>query len=122
MTEEEIVGQDAIPAPARRAGPRNRATEHRPQPLIADVTGGTPAAERGTRAPPGGEAQPAPALLIHELAEALTAIGNYLTALSLMLNPGAAPDETTAQEVVEKGLSQYSRAVEGLHRLRKSVS
>jgi hypothetical protein len=74
------------------------------------------------RPAPGCVEQPAPAELLHELTEALTAAGNYLTAASRMLDTGADPPDMTVRQALEKSMGQFLRAVEALRRLRNSVS
>jgi hypothetical protein len=68
-----------------------------------------------------GNEKPTPASLVHELSEALTAIGNYLTAAKRMLDGEADPPGATVPEVLERSLVQLSRAVEALRQIRTSM-
>jgi hypothetical protein len=66
--------------------------------MVSDGGGGPP---RG----PTGEAA-----TLHELLEALTALGNYLEALHHLLGTELASTGKTFSEVVGKGLAQMERA------------
>ena len=69
-----------------------------------------------------GLEQPSQAALVHELVEALTATGNYLAATAQMLDSEADPPNAVLREVLEKGLTQFSRATEAVRQLSKSLS
>jgi hypothetical protein len=60
--------------------------------------------------------------LTHELVEALTATGNYLAAATRILEVERRPPEDTLGEVLEKSLTQFTRAVEAVRRLRATIS
>ncbi len=68
-------------------------------------------------APDRGDGPPAVAALMHELTEALTATGNYLTAATRMLDANVDPPDVTLRDVLEKSLVQFSRSVEILRQL-----
>jgi hypothetical protein len=71
--------------------------------------------------PPEGDRREAYLAAIHELAERLTAITNYLASslrLSQIGGPGAAMS-LRHSEVLEKALDQANRADEVIHRLRQ---
>jgi hypothetical protein len=57
------------------------------------------------------------AQVVHELAEALTALGNYLAATAYISDGGKA-NHGQIREALEKGLSQHERASVALHRLQ----
>jgi phosphoglycerate-specific signal transduction histidine kinase len=57
-------------------------------------------------------------LPLHELTEALTALGNYLASANKILN-SAAPGSPRLGEALEKSLGQHERAVEATRRLRQ---
>jgi hypothetical protein len=61
-------------------------------------------------------------LLIHELVEALTAMGNYLTLATRLLDGAADPPETTPRDALGKGLVQFSRAIDAVRQLSDFVS
>jgi hypothetical protein len=69
----------------------------------------------------GGEApisrRPDQAALVRELIEALTALGNYLTAAQRQFEHR----QEALGEALRGSLGQYERAVECLHRLRELV-
>lgn len=67
----------------------------------------------------GGKASPE--ALTHELVEALTAIGNYLTAAIRVLTVEPRPPRDTLGEALEKSLNQFARAVETVRRLRAAT-
>jgi hypothetical protein len=57
---------------------------------------------------------------VRELAEALTAIGNYLAAASRILADGPTPPVERLGDVLDKSMGQYERAAKAarqLHRL-----
>ena len=55
--------------------------------------------------------------VIHELAEALTALGNFIAAAA-RISDGADPPETDIHKVLEGASGQHERAATALHRLR----
>lgn len=61
------------------------------------------------------------AALTHELVEALTAIGNYLTVAHNMLAPESPLTAETCRDIVEKGLTQYARATVVARRLGEAI-
>ena len=69
-----------------------------------------------------GEAQPALAELMHELAEALTATGSYLTATTRMLDAAGDPPEERLKETLQKCMAQFARATEAVRQLRDALS
>ena len=61
--------------------------------------------------------EPTPAQAsMHELAEALQAMGNYLGVLRR--GPGTRDGTPSQQEIVVRGHAQYARAARALHELR----
>jgi hypothetical protein len=68
-----------------------------------------------------GEAPPAPAELIHELSEALTATGNYLTAAARMIETAGDSPEDLLREVLQKGMAEFARAAEAVRQLRVAL-
>ena len=58
--------------------------------------------------------------IVHELAEALTALGNYVAAAAQISNGGKATSGDI-RKALEAGLSQHERASIGVRRLRKLV-
>lgn len=56
------------------------------------------------------------AALVHELTEALTALGNYLASANRLND--SAPRSQRLGEALEKSLGQHERAVEATRRLR----
>jgi hypothetical protein len=71
----------------------------------------------GDGGPSKGPAVPSDAFL-HELAEALTAIGNYLASAKTIYD-SALLGPSLLGESLEKGLGQHERAVEATRRLRE---
>ena len=67
------------------------------------------------------ETSPEAVALTHELVEALTAIGNYLTAAAHIRRVEPCPPGDTLDEVLEKSLTQFTRAVEAVRRLRAAI-
>ena len=57
------------------------------------------------------------AQIVHELAEALTALGNYLAATAHISDSGKV-SHGEIRKALERGLSQHERASVALHRLR----
>jgi len=58
------------------------------------------------------------AALLHELIEALTALGNYLAAAQRELENQPALKQEVVEEAIRKSLSQYDRASEATRRLQ----
>lgn len=58
------------------------------------------------------------AALLHELSEALTALGNYLAAARREFEVHPGPMQEVLGEALRGGLSQYERAAEAVRRLR----
>ena len=57
---------------------------------------------------------------VHELAEALTALGHYLAAVNRILIEGAEPEVAeTLRDVLTNSMAQYERAVDAARQLRK---
>jgi hypothetical protein len=112
---ELIIGLIPTTQPAARASNQTSDEE------AAAVSGVGRSAAAIKSAPGGREAAPS-RVLLHELTEALTAIGNYLTAATRMRSAEAEPAGAKLQDVLEKSESQFSRAVEVLQRLRNSIS
>jgi len=59
--------------------------------------------------------------LTHELVEALTATGIYLETATRILEVETRPPGDTLGQVLEKSLTQFSRAVEAVRRLRATI-
>ena len=78
-------------------------------------------AEVPTPVSAGGKASAEAVALTHELIEALTATGNYLTAASRVLTAEPRPPGDTLGEVLEKSLTQFTRAVEAVRHLRAAI-
>jgi len=64
---------------------------------------------------PRGQTVPT-AALVHELTEALTALGNYLASANKIYD--STPQSQRLGEALEKSLGQHERAVEATRRLR----
>ena len=60
--------------------------------------------------------------LCHELAERLTATGNYLGAVQHLLNTGYRRGQPSPAELLEKAGSQITTAGEVLHQLRRMLT
>jgi hypothetical protein len=73
-------------------------------------------ASDGGGGPPRGPTGEAATL--HELLEALTAVGNYLEAANHLLGAELSPNQKTLSEVVEKSLAQTERASATARQLR----
>jgi hypothetical protein len=107
------------PSPTRKPGaaisqdPRSAtvALVHELGQRLADVTNLVGAGEQAAEA----------VALTHELVEALTATGNYLAAATSILNVETRPPGDTLGEVLEKSLTQFTRAVEAVRRLRAAI-
>jgi hypothetical protein len=56
---------------------------------------------------------------LHELVEALTAVGNYLEVANYLLGTEPAPGQKTLGEAVEKSLAQMERARAAARQLRE---
>jgi hypothetical protein len=67
------------------------------------------------------KASPEAVALTHELVEALTATGNYLTTATHILRVEPRPPGDTLGEVLEKSLTQFTRAVEAVRHLRTAI-
>lgn len=62
-----------------------------------------------------------PVVLFHEIAERLTAIGNYLEAADSMLTSKTRAAEEMLGEIIKKALEQYSVAIEPVRQLREEI-
>jgi hypothetical protein len=60
--------------------------------------------------------------LVHELAEAHTAIGNYLLAVKQMFEDGPWAPEARLREVIHQSIGQSERADKALRELRKLLA
>jgi hypothetical protein len=58
----------------------------------------------------------------HELAESLTAAGNYLSAVQRLLEIGYQRGQPSPAEILEKASSQIARAGEVAHQLRRILT
>jgi hypothetical protein len=58
------------------------------------------------------------AALLHELSEALTALGNYLAAAQREFEVYPGPMQEVLAEALRGGLTQYERAAEAVRQLR----
>ena len=56
---------------------------------------------------------------VRELAEALTAIGNYLAAANRILAAGLTPPVERLGDVLDKSMGQYERAAKAARRLHR---
>jgi hypothetical protein len=61
------------------------------------------------------------AQIVHELAEALTACGNYVAAAAHISDGGKATGDDV-RKALEAGLTQHGRASIGLHRLQSLLA
>jgi hypothetical protein len=66
---------------------------------------------------PAGELAPT-AQLVSELAEALTALGNYLASANKLAISSPSPGPQHLSDALQKSLGQHERAVEATRRLR----
>ena len=57
-------------------------------------------------------------VLLHELVEALTALGNYLAVIQQEMERQPTLKQGVLEEAVRKSLSQYGRASEAIRRLQ----
>ena len=60
----------------------------------------------------------AAATLLHQIAEALTALGNYLAVANRIIEERPGLADSHLDEAVKKSLGQYERATEAVRRLR----
>ena len=79
------------------------------------------ASGRGTNLVGAGEQAAEAVALTHELVEALTATGIYLETATRILEVETRPPGDTLGQVLEKSLTQFSRAVEAVRRLRATI-
>jgi hypothetical protein len=56
--------------------------------------------------------------LVHELAEAHTALGNYLQAMKQLVESGHSPSHERLREVINQSIGQAERADKALRQLR----
>lgn len=73
--------------------------------------------DKGSGGPPKSRTEEGVAL-VGELIEALTAIGNYLTAANHIFGAEPRPTPETLGEALEKSLAQFERANEATRGLR----
>ena len=60
-------------------------------------------------------------LVLHELAEALTALGNFVVAAE-RLSDGDKPSSDAHRQILAKALVQHERASVAAHRLRQLIT
>jgi hypothetical protein len=104
----------------RRAKPGAPISQDPRSATVALVTRVGRASGRGNQSSAGEQAVEAVALT-HELVEALTATGIYLETATRILEVETRPPGDTLGQVLEKSLTQFSRAVEAVRRLRATI-